>query len=133
MSRQEALYQSVAASFALLIAFHGILHEVIGPLLFPTLPETFGFLLWHGMGIAVLIIGALMFAGTLRLIRFPIVPAAIILGTLATGVIIYIEVTHQQFHFFALTLALSSATSAIFYRKSETLRATTTSAPTAVN
>ena len=133
MSRQEALYQSIAASFSLLIAFHGVLHEVIGPLLFPSLPETFGFIVWHGMGIAVFVIGALMFATSLHLIRFPLVPATIMLCIFALGVIIYIEVTLQQFHFFALTLSLASAASAIFYSKSKTLRVVTASTPRAVN
>ncbi len=119
---EEAFNQSVAASCALLIAFHGVMHEMIGPLLFPWAPATFGFAVWHGMGFAVLIIGALMFAATLRVARFPVLPAALFLAILATAVIAYIEITHGQFHFFALSLGLSSATCAVFYRRAEQLR-----------
>jgi hypothetical protein len=100
------------------MAFHGILHEAIGPLLFPWAPALFGFALWHGLGIGVLILGSLVWAGTLELVRFPVVPACVVTGCLAVTVIVFIVVTHGQFHFFALCLAIAAAVTAIFYRKS---------------
>ena len=99
------------------MAFHGILHETIGPLLFPWAPVVFGAVIWHGMGIAVFALGMLVWAGVLELIRFPVVPVSIVIAGLAMGVILFFVVTHGQFHFFALCLAGAAAATAFFHRR----------------
>lgn len=116
MTISARLYRPIAASCAAVAAFHGVLHEVIGPLLFPWAPDLFGPLLWHGMGIAVLVLGGVVWASVLDLIRFPVIPVAIAIICLAIGVIAFFLATHGQFHFFALCLAIAMGAAAYFHR-----------------
>ena len=126
MTISAALYRPIAASCAAVAAFHGVLHETIGPVLFPWAPDLFGPLLWHGMGIAVLVLGSAVWAGVLDLIRFPIVPVSIAVICLALGVIAFILATHGQFHFLALCLAIAMGSAAYFHRRDVQTRQTTT-------
>ena len=116
MRDRAILHQAIAASSAAIMAFHGILHETIGPLLFPWAPGMFGAVLWHGLGIAVFILGLLVWCGVLGLIRFPVAPVAATIACLAFGVIVLFITTHGQFHFFALSLAVAATATAVFHR-----------------
>jgi hypothetical protein len=63
MTQQEALYRSLAACGAFHIAFVGLVHEVMGPTLFPFLPAVFGFFVWHATGFAFIMVGLLLLGG----------------------------------------------------------------------
>ena len=77
MSKDAALYQSLAACGAAVIMFIGVCHEFVGHTLFPWGPDLMGGPIgWHGLGIFVIGAGCLVLGGTLRLIKFPVVPFA---------------------------------------------------------
>lgn len=117
MTHPATLSRSLAASCAAVMAFHGLLHEMIGPLLFPWAPAVFGPFLWHGMGFAVLGLGLLSWAGTVDLLRFPVVPVSIAIACLGLGAVVFMATTRGEFHFFALCLALVSVATALFHHR----------------
>lgn len=117
MTQEEAMYQSLAACGAVLIAFIGVCHETIGLILFPWALTIGGPIAWHALGIFAIVAGLLVLGGTLRVIAFPVVPFALLALVLAVVVFIYTAVAHQQFHMFALVAAVSGGVTAIFHRK----------------
>ena len=117
MTQQEANCQSLAASGAFFIAMTGLAHEVVGPTLFPWAPEWFGPIAWHGIGVFTIVLGLLLLAATLRLIRFPVVPGAIFAAIGGLAATALMAVLHQEFHFFAFSLAIIGFAAAYFYRK----------------
>ncbi len=118
MSREEALYQSLAASGAVLIAFVGICHEAIGHILFPWGPAFLGGPVgWHAVGLFVIAAGLLFLGGTLRLFRFPVVPYALLLAVFGGIFVVIPAVLHHQFHMLALTLFFSGIVTAYCHRK----------------
>lgn len=121
MTKQEVTFQSLASGGALHIGFIGLAHEIIGAQLFPWAPEALG-VLWHPAGLSVVAMGMLLLAGTLRLIRYPVVPLALLAAIAGVVTVALIELLHQQFHFLALTLAIAGAMTAIFHHKAEQLR-----------
>src|SRR5882724_4781684 len=99
MSEDAALYQSLASCGAAIVAFIGICHEFIGSILFPWGPALFGGPIgWHGIGISTIVAGSLVLGGTLRLIRFPVVPFALIAVVVGIALVVFTAVAHYQFH-----------------------------------
>jgi hypothetical protein len=126
MLRQEALFQSLAASGAVLITFVGVCHEVVGAQLFPWAPEVLGGPIgWHGLGIGTITIGLLLCVGTLRIIRFPVLQWALIIAVAALAVGIFTAIVHRQFHLFAFALVLAATGMAVGHRKTSHLIALT--------
>ena len=122
MSREKELYQSLASSGAVLITFIGICHEFVGHIVFPWGPATLGGVIgWHGLGIFIIVIGLLLLGGTLRLIRFPVIPWAIVALILGLIVSIFTAIAHYQFHMFAFSVALAAAAIVVFHRKASKL------------
>ena len=118
MSKEEALYQSLASCGAALIAFIGVCHESFGHVVFPWGPALFGGPIgWHALGISTIVAGLLVLAGTLRLINFPVVPFALIAVVIGIVLVIFTAVVHHQFHMPALAAALAGAMTAFFHRK----------------
>lgn len=113
--RHRLLMRCCAASGAALIAFHGVLHEVAGPLLFPWAPLLMGPLVWHGLGLMVLILGLLIWLGTVDLLRFPVSVAAAFIGAVAIGAVVFMA-TRGEFHVFSALLALIALTTALCHR-----------------
>src|ERR1041384_8261251 len=102
MSRDEALYQSLASCGAALIAFIGVCHEFVGHIVFPWGPATLGGPIgWHGLGIFGIVAGTLILSGTLRLIRFPVVPFALLAVAIGVVLVVFTARAHHQFHMFA--------------------------------
>lgn len=99
---------AVSFAAATLVAYVGIVHEVVGAKLYPAGPSDVGGpLVWHSLGIAGVAAGALLAAGTFRLIPIPTRPLAAVVGFLG-GIIVVIEaLTHGGFHFFAFTLVVA--------------------------
>ena len=122
MSREKELYQSLASSGAVLITFIGICHEFVGHIVFPWGPATLGGVIgWHGLGIFIIVIGLLLLGGTLRIIRFPVIPWAIVASILGLIVSIFTAIVHYQFHMFAFAVALAAAAIVVFHRKASKL------------
>lgn len=118
MSKEQALYQSLASCGAVLIAFIGVCHEVAGHIVFPWAPAALGGPIgWHGAGISTVVLGVLLLAGTLGLIRFPVVPLALIVALAGAVIGVFTAVVHHQFHLFALALAIAGVTTAFFDRR----------------
>jgi len=111
-----SMRNAVAAACSLLIAFVGVVHEVVGSRLYPEGPAEFGGPAgWHLAGLGVVIAGAVLVASTLGLLRAPVrIIAAII--SIAGFAIALPDLVQQHFHLFAATLAVSGAGVAILYQ-----------------
>jgi len=119
MSRQEALYQSLAASGAVLIAFVGLCHEFIGKILFPWEPAFLGGPIgWHALGLFAIASGLLLLGGTLRLFEFPVVPYALLSAAIGIIFVAIPAVLHHQFHMLALAVFFSGMVTAYCHPKS---------------
>jgi hypothetical protein len=109
----------LATSGATLVAFVGVCHEVVGARLFPWAPDALGGPVgWHGAGLACILAGLLLVAGTLYLVHFPVVAAGIAIAIVGCLVGIVTAVVHGQFHLFAFTLSFGGLTAAMFHRPS---------------
>jgi hypothetical protein len=124
MTQQEANTQSISVCAAFLIAFIGMAHEVVGPTLFPWAPGWFGPILWHAIGIAAIVLGLSCLGGVLRIFKFPIVPCGILLGFGGIAAMTLMVVMHQEFHYFAMWLAIAGFTLATSQRKAARLQQT---------
>jgi hypothetical protein len=117
MSRREARDQSLASCGAVLIAFIGVCHEFAGHIVFPWAPATLGGPVgWHGLGIFAVVVGLLLLGGTLRLIRFPVVPGSVAIAALGIAIGAFTAVAHHEFHMFAFAGVGAAATTARYHR-----------------
>jgi hypothetical protein len=122
MINQEARFQAVATAGAVLIAFIGVVHEVVGAQLFPWGPALFGGPIgWHGVGIACIAIGLLLAAGTLKLIAFPVLLGAGVTAAAGLGVGLFTAIVHREFHLFAFTIFLAGTGTVLFHQKASRL------------
>ena len=119
MTREQARHQALAVSGAVVIAFIGVVHVVVGETIFPWAPAFVGgYVIWYAMGVACLAFGLALVAATLGFIRFPVVWSCIVLAIGSLALTALVEVIHGEFHFFAVALAAAGVTTAWFYRKS---------------
>lgn len=114
VSRRRAL----AFGGATILAYVGLVHEVVGSTLYPDGPAVFGGLLgWHAAGISLTAIGLLMAAGTLGLIRLPTASLAVALSLVGFVVLVGEALQHRSFHFFAFTIVAAGIFVAVQTRK----------------
>lgn len=109
-----SLRRAVASAFALLVFYVGVVHEVVGSTLNPEGPADLGGVFWwHVAGALLIVLGGLLFVGTLGIVRFPI--RAVALGISAAGLYLAVDevVRYSRFHLFTTTLFLSGAVIAI--------------------
>ena len=119
MTKEQARNQALAASGAMIIAFIGVVHEVVGETLFPWAPAFVGgYLIWYAMGAACIAFGLALLGATLGMVRLPVVWPCIALAVGTIGLTVFVEIVHGQFHFFAVSLAVAGLMTAWFYRKS---------------
>lgn len=119
MTKEQARNQALAASGGALTVFIGLCHEFVGLVLFPWGEAFFGGPVgWHLAGLICIAVGVGLFAGALRLVRFPVVPVAIVLSVAGVAVTVITAVLTQQFHLFALTLAVSGVVIAYCHPRS---------------
>ena len=119
MTREQARDQALAVSGATIVAFIGVVHEVVGETIFPWAPAFVGgYAIWYAMGAACLAFGLALMAATLRLIRMPVVVPCLVLAVGSLALTVLVWVTHGEFHFFAVALAAAGVTTAWFHRKS---------------
>ena len=91
MTRDQERHQALAASGAAIIAFIGIVHEVVGETIFPWAPAFVGgYVIWYAMGGACLAFGLALLAATLGLIRMPVVVPCLVgaIGAIALTVLV---------------------------------------------
>ena len=113
-----ARYQSLASCGAILIAFIGFCHEVAGHIIFPWGPAFLGGPIgWHGTGLFAIVAGLLLLAGALGLLRFPVVPMALIVAAIGAFFFVATALLHSQFHAFALAGTFAGVGTAHFHRK----------------
>src|SRR5205085_1164340 len=95
MSKTEALFQSLASCGAAIIAFIGVCHEVVGDIVFPWGPALLGGAVgWHGLGLFAIAVGLMLLGGTLRLIRFPVVPFALLIIAMGIAIGAFAAIAH---------------------------------------
>lgn len=103
VSRRRAL----AACAATLLAYVGLVHEIVGSTLYPQGPAAFGGPVgWHLGGMLLFALGALTMVGTLGVVQVPTRALAGLAALLGLGVFVA-EATKGGFHFFALTMMLA--------------------------
>ena len=118
MINQEARFQALATASAVLIAFIGVVHEVVGTQLFPWGPALFGGPIgWHGAGIVCIAIGLMLTAGALKLIEFPVLLGAGVTAAAGLVVGLFTAIVYREFHLFAFTLFLAATGTALFHQK----------------
>ncbi len=119
MTDEQARYQAFAVSGAVIVAFIGLVHEFVGEALWPWAPALVGgYPIWYSMGAACVLAGLALLAATLGFLRFNVTLACAVLAAAAVGATVLVAVTHQVFHFFAVSLAVAAVATAYFHRKS---------------
>jgi hypothetical protein len=118
MSRQRALYQSLAASGAAVITFVGVCHEAVGATLFPWGPAFLGGPIgWHGTGLVAIATGLGLVGGALGLFPFPVVQLSLLASAIGVFFVVATAVLHGQFHVFALAVVCCGALTAYCHRR----------------
>ncbi len=120
ISRRRAL----ACCGATLLAYVGVVHEVIGSTVYPDGPASFGGPLgWHAAGFLLIALGVVIGAGTLGIVRVPIGSLAALAS--AAGVLGVIVEAFQSggFHFFAFTMAVAGMVVVVAIRADDSLSA----------
>jgi uncharacterized membrane protein len=121
---QASRRRALACLGAGLVAYVGVAHEVVGTTLFPYAPAVFGGPIpFHAVGVAGIVTGLLMVAGTLGLVRVPLVPLGVVLGALGAAIFVLTAGRYGDFHLFALTLSLAGLLVAVASRERRTLPA----------
>ena len=107
----------LAFAAATLVAYVGIAHEVVGTRLYPDGPALLGGPLgWHAVGIAGIVAGALLIAGTLGVLTVPLVPSALSIAAVG-GLFVAWDAVNGGFHFFAMTLVIAGSVLALAARR----------------
>ena len=118
LSKQAALFQSIATSCAAVVALAALAHEVVGAKLVPWGVELFGGPLgFYGAGAFGVVVGLSLVAGTLRLIPFAVSAVSFVVAVLGALAGLYAAVVHREFHFFAWVLVIASLGAAMFHSK----------------
>ena len=119
MTKAQARYQALAVSGAMIVAFIGVVHDVVGETIFPWAPAFVGgYVIWYAMGAACLAFGLALVAATLRLVRMPVVVPCIALAVGGFALTALVAIVKGEFHFFAVSLALAGLMTAYFHPKS---------------
>jgi hypothetical protein len=101
--------QALSAACAVLIAFQGVCHEVVGATLFPYGPALFGGPVgWHAFGFLIVAVGLGLLLAVLSGARRLAIGIAAPLIPLAVAVFLIAGIGHGDFHLFALTGLLSA-------------------------
>jgi hypothetical protein len=103
-----SIRDAVSCAAAVLIAYVGVVHEVVGATLYPEGPSEFGGpLVWHAAGLAGIAAGLLLAAGAVRVLAVPVRPLAAAVGVIGAAVFAAEALGNGGFHFFAFTLVVA--------------------------
>lgn len=118
MSKEEALYQSLASSGAVLLTFNGIYHLFVAETLFPFGPAFFqGRFNFYAIGVVAIVAGILLLGAILRFYVFPVVAASLVTAGAGVAVLIICQTLYDRFNVFALSVAFSGFLMAYCYRR----------------
>ena len=107
----------LAFAAATMIAYVGVVHEVVGTRLYPEGPALLGGPLgWHAVGIGGIAIGVLLVLGTLGVVAMPLAPVALAIAGIGAGFVAW-DATRGGLHFFALTATIAGVVLAISARR----------------
>ena len=119
-NKDEVFYRSLASSGATAIALIGVVHEVAGHLIFPWAPAALGGPIgWHGLGFLAIMTGLALLAGTLRLVRLPVVTLSVVVAAIALVIAVLTAVLYEDFHLFALLGCATAGLTAYCHRRAE--------------
>ena len=102
--------RALACSAATLLAYLGLVHEMVGARLYPDGPARFGGPIgWHAAGVGLLLLGALIVLALLGRVRAPVRALAAGIGAAGAAVVAGEAYLHGGFHFFAFTTVVAAA------------------------
>lgn len=100
---------ALAWTGAVLIAYVGLVHEVVGARLYPDGPALSGGPVpWHALGLAGIATGLALVADLLGALRVPRRVLAAAAGVAGAGAAVVDALVHGGFHFFAATLVVAA-------------------------
>jgi hypothetical protein len=110
--------RALAYAAATLVAYVGVVHEVVGSTLYPQGPAALGGPLgWHALGISGIAAGVVIAASVLGLARVPMLRLAVVVALCGAVIFVAEALIHGGFHFFALTLFVAAVVLAITERR----------------
>lgn len=127
MSQKEVNLQSLSLIASFLFAYIGLVHEVVGPTLFPLAPAWLGAFLWHGIGVFAMSSGILCIMAVLGVIKFPVVHCGILMGIVGVIATLLAAYRFREFHFFGVSAAIAGFVLAISHSKAIALKSANTS------
>jgi hypothetical protein len=105
---------ALAWTGAVLIAYVGLVHEVVGVRLYPDGPMLFGGpVAWHALGLAGIVAGLALVADHVGVMRVPRRTLAGLAGVAGVGAMVADAVLHGGFHFFAATIVVAAVLAAV--------------------
>jgi hypothetical protein len=120
MSEQQepiSVRGALACGAATLVAYVGVVHEVVGSTLYPQGPSVLGGPLgWHALGVSGIAAGLLLAAGVLGVAPVPIRTLAAAVAVCGAVIFVAAALVFGGFHFFALTLFVAALVLALTQR-----------------
>lgn len=103
-----SIRDAASCAAATLVAYVGVVHEVVGATLYPEGPLAFGGpIVWYAAGVAGIAAGLLLAAGAVRLLAVPVRPLAAAVGIIGGAVFVAEALRNGGFHLFAFTLVVA--------------------------
>ena len=117
---RELVARALASAGAVLVAYVGVVHEVIGTTLYPDGPACFGGSVgWHAAGLGAIAAGGLLLLAALGRARVPWRPIAGAVGGAGAFVALADALLQHSFHLFAATLPVATLAVATGLRRVE--------------
>jgi hypothetical protein len=118
--QRELVARTLASAGAILIAYVGVVHEVVGSTFYPDGPAHFGGPLgWHAAGLAAIVAGGLLLLAALGRARVPWRALTLAVGGSGAFVALLDALREHSFHLFASTLPIAALAVAIGLRRTE--------------
>lgn len=110
----EVVARSLASAGAILIAYVGVVHEVVGSTFYPEGPASFGGPLgWHAAGLGAIAAGGVLLLAALGRTRVPWRTLAAVVAGAGAVVAVGDAWQERSFHLFAATLPIAALAVAI--------------------
>jgi hypothetical protein len=118
--QRELVARALASAGSVLIAYVGIVHEVVGSTFYPDGPAHFGGPLgWHAAGVAAIAAGGVLLLASLGRARVPWRLVALAVGGVGAFLALEDALREHSFHLFAVTLPTAALAVAIGLRRAE--------------